>query len=66
MVGWVSSTWQKMSWTLRIRWPWLKRLNPWVEFKLVCNKAVHAMLKACSNALFWQDRWIEGNGKGGT
>jgi hypothetical protein len=62
---------KRMSWALRARWPWLGRTDntrPWANFPIKINKNITSLLHAAtvvklgngSKALFWTDRWIQG------
>jgi hypothetical protein len=61
---------QKMSWALRLRWLWLKKIEPgepWASFKINVHPSVKAFFSAAissvvgkgRNTMFWTDKWID-------
>jgi len=62
---------QKFGYALRMRWLWLRRtdhLRPWLELPAEGERLVEAMFQASiyvelgdgKKALFWTDRWLQG------
>jgi hypothetical protein len=58
---------QKMSWALRLRWLWLKKIEPgepWTSFKINAHPSVKAFFSAAissvvgkgRNTMFWTDK----------
>jgi hypothetical protein len=64
---------RKLSWALRVRWPWLQLTDPdrpWNCFQLQVCREVQCLIDMAfitkvgdgSNSLFWKDRWLNGRG----
>jgi hypothetical protein len=64
---------RKLSWVLRVRWPWLQLTKPdkprnhfqlqvYKEVQCLFNMAVITKEGDGSNSLFWKDWWLNGRG----
>jgi hypothetical protein len=62
---------RKLSWALRVRWPWLQLTEPeksWNQFQIQVCREVQCLFDMAditkvgdgSNILFWKDRWLNG------
>ena len=60
-----------MNIAMQARWQWLAQTDnsrPWSEFTIslpkaarqLCNAAMHKTVRDGRQALFWEDRWLEG------
>src|SRR6266540_2591477 len=62
---------QQLGWALRMRWLWLKKIEPdrpWAAFQLRVHPVVKAFFSAAiitkigngKKTLFWTDKWVHG------
>ena len=62
-----------MNIALQARWIWLQKADgdrPWSEFKInvpaaslqICNAATRAIVGNGNRTMFWEDKWIDGEG----
>jgi hypothetical protein len=62
---------QNLKWSLRVRWLWLKKIEPdkqWTSFQLKANSVVQKLFSMAmgiqigdgNSTLFWTDRWLAG------
>jgi hypothetical protein len=62
---------QNLNWALRVRWLWLRKVDPdkpWAAFPLQVSKVVDNLFSIAvvseigdgASTLFWKDRWLHG------